>query len=199
MFSILKLAALIWHKVAAFGTWTYFVIFSAQKLSNWLQAIKHWCARADGWWLPSVFTWVFQTRAGNTSSTEPSTALVWCKSPWFHMIKRLCTFNNWLPLVKDLGAHRVPYHQRGANIFLILCQVSHKNISHIKLKVMRTRVLLHFSDIFFFKMAKQTKAKILVDIIKRTFFFFTRCQQFQFLNDIDLKSGIRSDFEITPT
>ena len=70
------------------------------------------------------------------------------------MIKRLCKLNDWLPLVKDLVAHRVPYHRRGINILLIRCKVSHKNISHIKLEVMRREVLLHFSDMFFSKWRK---------------------------------------------
>ena len=57
-------------------------------------------------------------------------------------------------------AHRAPYHQRGANIVLIRCKVSRKNISHIKLEVIRTGV-------FCLKMAKQTEGKIIVDIIRK--------------------------------
>ena len=73
------------------------------------------------------------------------------------MIKRLCKLNKWLPLVKDLVPHWAPYHWRGAKIFLVRCQVSRKNVSHLKVKVRRTGVSC--SVIFFLKMAKQTKGK----------------------------------------
>ena len=56
--------------------------------------------------------------------------------------------------------------RRKHKIFLRRCQVSRKNIGNIKLEVIRTGVLLQFSDTFF-KMAKKTKGRILVDIIKK--------------------------------
>ena len=74
------------------------------------------------------------------------------------MIKRL---KDWLPLVKDLVALWAPYHQRDGNIFLIQCKVYCKNISHIKLDFIRMGLY------FFLSMAKQTKGKIIADIIKK--------------------------------
>ena len=78
------------------------------------------------------------------------------------MIKRLYKLNSWLPLVKDFVAHRAPYQQRGVNIFLVRCKMSHKNVSHIKLEVIRTVV-------YFPQMTKQTRGKIIVglDIIRK--------------------------------
>ena len=97
------------------------------------------------------------------------------------MIKRLCRFNGWLPLVKDRVAHRAPYHRRGAKIFVKGCQASRKNKRFIKLEVVRTGVLLlfsvksiiqkddfiNFSLIFCFsKWLNKQKGKI-VDVIQR--------------------------------
>ena len=94
-----------------------------------------------------------KTRAGNTSRAKLSAALVLCKSPWFNMIKRLCKLNDWLPLVKDLVAHRAPYHRR-KHLFYTLqlakCLATTR-ISHIKLTVIRMGVLVLFSDFFFSK------------------------------------------------
>ena len=99
------------------------------------------------------------------------------------MIKRLCRLNGWLPLVKDLVAQRAPYHRRGAKLFLVRCQASCKNIRHMKLEVVTTKMLLvfsvksiiqkkafinNFSLTFFLKTAKQTKGiKIIGDVIKK--------------------------------
>ena len=92
-------------------------------------------------------------------------------SPWFNMIKRLCKLNRQLPLVKDHLAHRG--HTTGAKFFFR--QISLKNIRHIKLEFVRTGVsnvnsiiqkegFINFSLIFFLKMTKQTKGKIIVHL-----------------------------------
>ena len=76
------------------------------------------------------------------------------------MIKRLCKLIDRLPLVKDLVAHQGPCLRRGGNI-LLYSAVSCKNISHTKLEVIRMEVY------FFLNMVKQTKGKIIVDIIRK--------------------------------
>ena len=59
------------------------------------------------------------------------------------MINRLYKLNDWLPLVKDLVAHLESYIGAAQTVL----NVSQEQ-SHIKLEVISTGVLLHFSDIF---------------------------------------------------
>ena len=54
-------------------------------------------------------------------------------------------FERLAPAGQGLVAYRALYYRRDAKLFVMWCQVSFKNIHHIKLEVVRMAVLLLFS------------------------------------------------------